>query len=654
MKLSAVILPALVGLANIPNQAMANEVDDSLGGWGPLFDMNVIPIHAMLLLDGQLLAYGTGIRGRQGAKVNYELWDTQTGRHELGRDHLLLTHNTSVNIFCSTLSMDVSNGNVVIFGGDDDANNGINDVTEFDSKTLEIHRHPAGNMHFARWYATSITLPDGRILVLGGKSGNLNGEESISIPEIWSPGGGLRVLPGAMIPEMGNWRDRQWYYPHAFINSQGDIIVILGHLRNQNVYRITVEGDGSATIVGKRIFQMDKLNPSIMYDVDKVVMLDSDGTLWDVDISDGNNIRFEAKLTLGRPRVSGVFSLLPDGRIIITGGNALAQQNGNNLPSAVYNVQIIDRSMNDKWTVYTGPDQELARLYHSSATILPDGTVFSGGGGSPGPFRNLNGQIYTPGYLYNSTTGGNATRPVIEDWPRRLRAGKTFVLTVDNTDVVAKVTATSPGSATHASNFEARFLNLEFEKIDAKTLLIVAVPNRNVFKPGVWLLNTVNHQGVPSIGRLTGVNVGPPRIQLVVHNGGTSCAQTRPGSEFVYLEECDEAQSWILLPQTKSSLRGNGVIASFRSRGDRSKCLYVSDRRMKLRPCNSNNPLQYLTLVGDYYDDSYNSTGIQLYRGTMDADCMQYFGPWANDTANLPIIMAPCNYRKSPWKVVFL
>ena len=40
------------------------------------------------------------------------------------------------------------------------------------------------------------------------------------------------------------------------------------------------------------------------------------------------------------------------------------------------------------------------RFYHSIAILLPDATILSGGGGSPGPVINLNAQIYYPGYLY--------------------------------------------------------------------------------------------------------------------------------------------------------------------------------------------------------------------------------------------------------------
>jgi hypothetical protein len=34
------------------------------------------------------------------------------------------------------------------------------------------------------------------------------------------------------------------------------------------------------------------------------------------------------------------------------------------------------------------------RLYHSTALLLPDGSVLTAGGGAPGPVKNLNAEIY--------------------------------------------------------------------------------------------------------------------------------------------------------------------------------------------------------------------------------------------------------------------
>jgi hypothetical protein len=439
MKLSCVV--AALGALVVGSKALPSN--DTLGRWGEVFDMKLIPIHSMLLPDGQVLAYGTDDRGRQSGGMFFEVWDTRSGEHHLSGNHNLLTHNTSVNIFCSTMSLDPSTGNVLIIGGDDNSGRGVNDVVEFNTQTLEIRKHPKGGMHYDRWYGTSVTLPDGRVFVCGGKSGNLTVNEASPIPEVWSPDTGFRALPGAEIPLMTNFDPRGWFYPHVYTNSQGHLIVMIGKGIDTDIYRIDVEGDGSIEVIGTKPFRAGKLHPSVMYNVDKVLMLDSDGGLWDVDISDSDNVVFTWKMNIGKTRVNGVFSPLPDGRVIITGGNSHEKNSGTILEFAVYDVQIWDPVTN---TLFTGPDQDIARLYHSTALILPDGTVFSAGGGAPGPLRNLNGQVYMPSYLFLDETEARAPRPVIEDWPRNIQAGDSFHLLVDDAQSVKMVSASKSGS----------------------------------------------------------------------------------------------------------------------------------------------------------------------------------------------------------------
>ena len=52
------------------------------------------------------------------------------------------------------------------------------------------------------------------------------------------------------------------------------------------------------------------------------------------------------------------------------------------------------------------------RLYHSTSLLLPDATVITMGGGTPGPETNLNAEIYYPPYLFNDD-GTAAARPTI-------------------------------------------------------------------------------------------------------------------------------------------------------------------------------------------------------------------------------------------------
>jgi hypothetical protein len=144
------------------------------------------------------------------------------------------------------------------------------------------------------------------------------------------------------------------------------------------IYLVGLDGNGSIDQVAKRPFSTQQLNPSIMYDTDKVVWLDIDGWLWSIDISNSRDIKFSRRVDIGPTRTNGAMSLMPDGRVAITGGCSDPDDNGNTEENAVRNIQIWDPRNDD---VFSGPNEKTARLYHSSALILPDGTVFSGGGG---------------------------------------------------------------------------------------------------------------------------------------------------------------------------------------------------------------------------------------------------------------------------------
>ena len=67
-------------------------------------------------------------------------------------------------------------------------------------------------------------------------------------------------------------------------------------------------------------------------------------------------------------------TVLPDGRVLGTGGSAVENQ-----LSGVNNVAEIWSPATGQWT--QGAVAVRARLYHSSALLLPDATVLIAGGG---------------------------------------------------------------------------------------------------------------------------------------------------------------------------------------------------------------------------------------------------------------------------------
>src|SRR5215470_7927366 len=173
--------------------AWASELGEPLAGW-PL-----IPIHAALLRDGRLLTYGTNSNGQQTGFFIYDVWDPQAG---LGQNaHLTLPNSTQTDIFCSAQIVLPQSGNVLVAGGDNwtgtaTTNTGNNHSNIFSPSDNSLTG--SGYMNRARWYASPITLPDGRIYIQGGQGGMPNypvsgGEDR---PEVRDLDGSFHLLTG--------------------------------------------------------------------------------------------------------------------------------------------------------------------------------------------------------------------------------------------------------------------------------------------------------------------------------------------------------------------------------------------------------------------------------------------------------------------------
>lgn len=490
------------------NFDIANERVE--GEWGPVFDLKVVPIHAMLVPPGnKVLFYGTNDKGNNhvegGNNIYYEVWDLDKGVVQ-DEAHQLLDHTTDIDIFCSNMNIDPSTGNVIITGGDDRTLLGIKNAMEYDFKTGLVRNHPTGDMHYARWYHTSINLPNGDIFIVGGNDQEKMGN---AIPEVWSPDTGFRKLKRAKVPiiveEPG---PPHWWYPHAYVNSNGEIILIMPRNRNSakrwkaHVYRVGTDGKGSITKIGRKPFRADVLSPSIMFRTDRVLMLADNGRLWVADISDGSSSpkweRQDARVRHGR--TNGSMAMLPDGRVSIVGGCKSQEEFGTILDEAVRDIQIWDPVTD---TLFDGDEETRARLYHSTSLILPDGRLYSGGGGTPGPQKNLNGQLFSPDYLLQTSVA----RVSIVDCPKNIKSGESFVLVVDDTSRIVKVTATKSGAITHTRNCDTRWLDLDFDVVNGTDLRVHAEQNANIMIGGLWMVNVLDDNGVPSEASIVGVNM---------------------------------------------------------------------------------------------------------------------------------------------------
>jgi Galactose oxidase-like, Early set domain/Bacterial Ig-like domain len=479
--------------------AVVDPLLSTSGSWSGVFSWPLIGIQSLVTPDGKILSYGTDQAGLQGAYKIYDVWDPITNTHNT------LPNQTFTDEFCAAAQIIPQTGDVILTGGDarplGSVNTGIADTNIFDYRTDSLTPIPSGPMAFARWYPTLITLGTGQLLILGGA--DLSGT-GVGYPEIFTPGAGWRTLTGAYIAEIANGSG--WYYPRAWQASDGKVIAVAAG--GSAVYAIDPSGNGQVSVVAQAPVSLNFGEPAIMFAPDRCLILGSDGSVWVMDIS-GPTPVFTRTGGLAPDRIWSNLTVLPDGRVMVSGGSAVDSNNNPSLSvaDADNTVAIWDPSTG-LWTS-TGANAAVPRLYHSTAILLPDATILSLGGGGLDPndpsMNHLNGEIYTPGYLFD-TNGAAAVRPVIQQAPLDLSPGQTFTVRVDNPANVRTLALMPFGSTTHAFNTTARRIELPFS-VQADGSLSVMLPvNSNVVPPGDWMLFAIGNNGAPSLASTVQVN----------------------------------------------------------------------------------------------------------------------------------------------------
>ena len=475
---------------DIPTGPTSNDTDGG-GVWDGVEDWPLIGIHAIMTADNQLLTFGTNAAGQQTGEVIYDVWDYET------KAHYTLPNTTGTDIFCSVPALIPETGEILIFGGDSrptgTVNLGVDDANVFDPTDRSLSPLDTGDMDFARWYATAVTLSNGKIVLLGGID-----EDGVGVgtPEIYTPGVGFKSLEGAVSEELASG----WFYPRAWPTSDGRVAIIT-NLAKGTMYMLDPSGDGEMEYYGDLPINSGNTLPAVMYAEDKFLIMSYNGTIASVDISGDAPVTTEID-DLGGARNFSNMLLLPTGEVMILGGGSAT---GVNALGDLYKDVVI-------WNPETNEIREqdaeaLGRLYHSTAILLPDATILSLGGGAPGPFKNTNGEIYRPEYLFNDD-GTPADRLVILDAPDKVGQRETFEITVDDPTDVARVTMVKNGSVTHTLNMETRFEDIAYTTRADGTLVLDPPDNANVFTPGAWMIFVFNEAGVPSHAATVMVGLG--------------------------------------------------------------------------------------------------------------------------------------------------
>lgn len=486
------IQPAAEGFREFDAAALAPSADAHIKGvFGDPFTWPIIPIHVTLLPDGKVHSYGTSTTGAQGAALWHDLWDPELGT--AASAHTLLPNTTPTDTFCAAQALFPNTGQLLIAGGDTTVNgkrnNGAADTNLFDYTTNQLNS--VEPMAYKRWYPTLVARPNGELLVLGGRQAR-DPSVHAPTPEVYTPGAGWRTLTTATNQLAYGSSYGSWNYPRAFPAPNGQVFILAHH---GEMFYLNPTGSGSIKRATNTLAPRSTASlPSVNFAPGKIMSLRLNKRVIVVDLNKTPPSRKDTA-PVSSLRYWSNATVLADGKVVVTGGSGA----DNKLTNVAYRAEIWDPATGT-WTL--GAAAQKPRLYHSFAMLLPDGTVVTGGGGAPGPVKNLNAEVYYPPYLWEPDGSGQfAPRPSITSAPGAVVLGDEFSVTVRSGDSIERVTLVRNGSVTHSFDAATSFTELGF--IQSGTNLSVTVPkNANVAMPGFWMMFVIDQNGVPSVAKI--------------------------------------------------------------------------------------------------------------------------------------------------------
>jgi Domain of unknown function (DUF1929) len=481
----------------------------------------------------------------------------------------------SYNLFCMGNVTGID-GRVYVFGlHDKGGNNGGRKVNIFDPKkeqwvrrgttcvksgweadpsgTVPPHCDPLdetntdpplpSDMKYQRWYPTSVTLPDGRILILSGTDQDTSvGDAGASatkvrqpVPEVYDPKTDktvalenarklLPMYPRAFVvqtgPGIGDWKvavtaevdpDRPLPgqaggpnirgYDPFFYKGNTYYLDVLGALADPNIgvpasnHWTRVATASNAHDGGASAF-MVKIHADGTWSQEVYAFGGTNGSgsgaspiVEKINLSD-QAPAWQPMADLILPADQNNVVILPDGKLLVVGGR------GEGVNTLHY--QMFDPADGSRTDLIESP---IPRHDHSTALLQPNGGVWVMGGNrvqlNPGGNENLAvpvTEFYRPPYFFKGR------RPVIEKAPHKLRYGKRFEVRVSGEEI-GSVTLIRTGPITHNWIWGNRYVSLPFNTDKHGRLQVTAPPLPGLAIAGDYLLFVVNKDGVPSEGK---------------------------------------------------------------------------------------------------------------------------------------------------------
>ncbi len=480
------------------------------GKWSAPIGFPIVPVSAVMLPNDKLLTFSavadTAFTMVPDTITNVAVLDLKTGKVSEP-----LEVNTNHQMFCEGLAL-LADGRLLINGGSNDRA-----TTIYNPYTNTWSVGPL--MNIPRAYEGDTTLSNGKVLTLGGSWYDAAGDKN---GEIFTPkgaSGSWRKLTGVLASKIltadpaGIWRADN--HPWLFAQADGTVFQA-GPSKQMNW--ITTKGEGSITGAGRRGSSADAMNGNaVMYGVGQIVTLggaiayQDAGSVKDVqatrkayvvNISGGPHrpVKVTRTSDMAYARAFSNSVVLPNGEVLVVGGQQHPQPFTDT--GAVLSPEL--------WNPATGKFSIMApevtpRTYHSVAILLPDGRVFSGGGGLCGDgctTNHLDGQIFSPPYLFNSN-GTARRRPVIKSAPTKTTTGAT--ITVRTNSATPRFALIRMSAVTHSLNNDQRRIPLTPVKAGSDRYRLRLPASPGVLLPGNYMLFALYSNGTPSVARIINI-----------------------------------------------------------------------------------------------------------------------------------------------------
>jgi hypothetical protein len=492
--------------------------------------MPINPISATLLHTGKVLIVAGSENDASNNSTGSEsyrnaIWDPTdpTGNG-------ITVQEIEYDVFCSGTAA-LPDGRPLVIGGTSDYSfKGDNRASIFDPLTAQFVQ--SQSMVDGRWYGSATALGDGRVMAFSGL--NLSGgtNNTTEIYDLQNAGAGWSSpVTAPFSPPL---------YPRMYLLPNGNVFYTGqgsgGNNASSWIFNpLAKSWTQSAPTTMNRTYGSSVLLPLLPPNyLPKVINFGggspATATTEIIDLSAASpSWKAGPSMSSGRIQMNAI--ILPNGKVLAEGGSL----NNESPDTPGKRADIYDPVAQ---TISSGGSAAYSRLYHSTALLLPDATVFSMGSnpGSRGSYEPAI-EIYTPPYLYDANDNLITNRPKITGvTPGVIGYNATFYVTYTSASPISSAVLVRPGSVTHAFDMDERLIGLcgpapQPACIGSGSMNLTTPPNGNIAPPGYYMLFLLDSAGVPSVAQFIQISsyasappegiISTPSSDMTIAAGGS-------------------------------------------------------------------------------------------------------------------------------------